>query len=109
MDKNKLEYLHWNEYVYTRTKSIIKERNKENILFLHTALIMKKYQKDTDTKILKSVKPIFGELIEVPISKMPDYAKSLKEETLVIKLNRKEFYRLLQEAQNDIEALFTFE
>ncbi|KOP81497.1 hypothetical protein ACFFHH_13060 [Cytobacillus solani] len=78
MDKKEIDYLLGNEYLYTRTKSIIKERNKEEILFLHAALIIKKYRMDSDSKIFKSMKPIYSELIELPISKMPEYTKLLK-------------------------------
>lgn len=109
MDKKKMGYILWrDEYVYTRTKSIIKEKNKEKLLYLHAALIIKKYQTDSDWNIYKSVNPIFSELIEVPISKTPEYAKSLEVGTIGIDMKREEFYLFLQEAQNDIEALFTF-
>lgn len=63
---------------------------------------------DINSKIFKSVKPICSELIELPITKMPNYAKSLKVGTIGIDMKRIEFYRLLKEAQNDTEALFTF-
>ncbi|KQL18431.1 hypothetical protein [Cytobacillus solani] len=108
MDKKEIDYLLGNEYLYTRTKSIIKERNKEEILFLHAALIIKKYRMDSDSKIFKSMKPIYSELIELPISKMPEYTKLLKVGTIGIDMKKEEFYRLLQEAKNDIEALFTY-
>lgn len=109
MDKKKMDYILWNdEYLYTRTKSIIKERNKEEIIFLHAGLTLKKYQVVGKSKTLTSVIPVFSELIEVPISKTPEYAKSLEVGTIGIDMRREEFYLLLQEAQNDIEALFTF-
>lgn len=108
MDKKEMDYLVCTEYLYARTKSIIKERNKEEIIFLHAGLTLKKYQVVGKSKTLTSVIPVFSELIEVPISKTPEYAKSLKVGTIGIDMNRKEFYRLLQEAQNDRKTLFTF-
>ncbi|WP_419393872.1 hypothetical protein [Cytobacillus praedii] len=78
------------------------------MIFLHAALIIKKYRMDNNSKIFKSVKPICSELIELPITEMPNYTKSLKVGTIGIDMKRIEFYRLLQEAQNDIEALFTY-
>lgn len=47
------------------------------MIFLHAALTIKKYRIDCDSKIYKSVEPIFSELIELPISKMQGDAKSL--------------------------------
>lgn len=109
MDKKEMNYLVWNEYLYARTKSIIKKRNKEDIIFLHAGLTLKKYQVVENSKTLTSVIPVFSELIEVPISKTPEYAKSLEVGTIGIDMKREEFYLLLQDAKNDIEALFTFQ
>lgn len=47
------------------------------MIFLHAALTIKKYRIEGDSKIYKSVEPIFSELIELPISKMQADAKSL--------------------------------
>lgn len=48
-----MSYLMWNEYVYTRTKSINKEGHRGEMIFLHAALIIKKYRIDNNSKSLK--------------------------------------------------------
>ncbi|MED3575762.1 hypothetical protein [Cytobacillus praedii] len=53
MNNKEMSYLMWNEYVYTRTKSINKEGHRGEMIFLHAALIIKKYRIDNNSKSLK--------------------------------------------------------
>lgn len=96
-----------NEYIYMRTKDII-EDEIPNKLYLYAGLAIKEYR-TLGTSVRKKVTPVHSELLEVPISKMPSFAKRIPNGTIGVEVTKKQFHILLTEAHEDPVSLFLFD